>query len=355
MNALSVIAIIIAVFLLFWIVVFFFPRKVMVSGIPKGFSEKRFKTDDVELNYIEGPENGPPLLLVPGQMECWQGYKAVMPELAKTFHVFSIDQRGHGKSSRTSGRYSYNIVGNDLKDFLTKVVKKPAIVSGLSSGGVLVVWLAANAPQQVAAIISEDPPMFSSMWPRITQEKYMANMFQNAIDTLGNLKGRDLEAYLSKMGAAKEGMDELLFIPTPVVKIFMMLFNINKFLKPNRPYDIPFIPFKMRVGIKFFMEYDVDFSRATLDGRLSKDFDPEAALKKVKCPMLLLQANWSRHPTWGLLGAMDERDVKKIQSLVKDIHYAQIKSGHGIHVGEPEWYIDQVNSFVRTIDGDLYR
>ena len=224
-------------------------------------SRKRpLKSGEVEFNYVEGPDNGQPLLLVPGQMESWQGYKAVMPELAKKFHVFSIDLRGHGKSTRTPGKYSYNICGNDLKLFLEKVVKKPAIVSGLSSGGVLVVWLAANAPHQVAAIISEDPPMFSSMWPRITQEKYMAHMFQTAINTLGNTKGRDLEAYLSSMGAPKEGMEDLLLIPTPVVKIFMVLFKINKILKPKRPYDIPFLPFEMRVGLKFFMEYDVDFS-----------------------------------------------------------------------------------------------
>jgi hypothetical protein len=33
----------------------------------------------------------------------------------------------------------------------------------------------------------------------------------------------------------------------------------------------------MRVGCKFLSEYDTDFSRATIDGSLSKDFDPEEA------------------------------------------------------------------------------
>jgi hypothetical protein len=90
----------------------------------------------------------------------------------------------------------------------------------------------------------------------------------------------------------------------------------------------------------------VDFSRATIDGRLSEGFDPEDALKKVRCPMLLLQASWSRHKTWGLLGAMDDQDVKKIRSWVKDLRYAYINSSHGIHMGEPKWYLKQVNGFV---------
>ena len=346
MNTLQVIGINIGAFILFWIVVFFLPHKVSVAGIPKGFTEKQVKIGQVSLNYVEGPLNGPPLLLIPGQMESWQGYKAVMPALAERFHVFSVDLRGHGKSTRTSGQYSYNICGNDLKLFMEQVIGEPAIISGLSSGGVLVVWLAANAPKQVKAVISEDPPIFSSMYPRIIQEKYMAHMFQVAVDTLGGKDERDLEAYLASMGTPKPGQDELLIIPGQVVKILMAIYNINQKLKPKRPYDMPFLPFEMRVGTKFFMEYDADFSRATLDGRLSQDFDPQDALKKVKCPMLLIQASWSRQETWGLLGAMDDKDVQKIKELVKDLHYVKIDSSHGIHISHPDWFVQQVCEFV---------
>ena len=63
------------------------------------------------------------------------------------------------------------------------------------------------------------------------------------------------------------------------------------------------------LGFKFLSEYEVDFSRATIDGRLGTDFDPEEALRNVNCPMLLLHASWSRHETWGLLGAMDDKEL----------------------------------------------
>jgi pimeloyl-ACP methyl ester carboxylesterase len=349
MAALKIFGAIIAALILIITIVFLVPPKVSVSGIPAGFAEKQFNTGEVVLNYVEGPDNGQPFLLIPGQMESWQGYKLVMPELAKNYHVFSVDLRGHGKSSRTPGKYSYNICGNDLKVFLEKVVQKPAIVSGLSSGGVLAVWLAAYAPADVVAIISEDPPMFSSMWPRIKEEKFMTYMFQTAVDTLGSPAGRNLEAYLSRMGAPQEGKDQLLTIPVPIAKGFVTLYNITKAIKPNRPYDLPLLSYEMRAGIMFFMEYDVDFSRATIDGRLSEGFDPEDALRKVNCPMLLLQASSSRNKTWGLLGAMDDQDVKKIQSLVKNMRYAHIDSGHGIHIGAPAWYLDLVNRFLNNL------
>ena len=347
MNTLIIVGIIILALILILIIFFFIPPEVSVSGIPSGFAEKQFNTGEVVLNYVEGPDNGVPLLLIPGQMESWQGYKLVMPELAKKYHVFSVDLRGHGKSSRTPGQYSYNICGNDLKLFLGKVIKEPAIVSGLSSGGVLTVWLAANAPDYVVAVISEDPPMFSSIWPRIKEEKYMTYMFQTAVDAFGDLENRNLEAFFSRMGVPQEGKDEMLHIPPPIIKGMMFLINFTKKIKPNRPFDVPFISYSQRAGLKFFSEYDVDFSRATIDGRLSEGFNPEDALKKVKCPMLLLQASWSRHKTWGLLGAMDDSDVQKIKSSVKDLRYAHINSSHAIHLGEPKWYLEQVISFVK--------
>ncbi len=351
MIALYIVGIIIAALMLILVFIFLAPPKVSVYGIPDGFKETQFHIGDVVLNYVEGPDNGAPLLLIPGQMESWQGYKLVMPELAKRFHVFSIDLRGHGKSSRTPGEYSYKICGNDLKHFLEKVIKQPAIVSGLSSGGVLAVWLAAHAPGFVKAVIAEDPPMFSSMWPRIQEEKYMTTMFQTAVDAFGGPHDRNLEAYFSRMGVPQEGKEELLYIPKPVVKVMMLLVNATKTIKPNRPFDVPFIPYEQKAGLLFFSEYDADFSRATIDGRLSEGFDPEDALKKVCCPMLLLQASWSRHKTWGLLGAMDDKDVQKIKSLVKDLRYVSIRSTHAIHLGEAKLYLDQVNNFVELFAG----
>ncbi|MBE3094013.1 MAG: hypothetical protein IMZ52_03200 [Actinobacteria bacterium] len=224
LELLMIVGIIISALVLILVVFIFIPPRVSVLGIPCGFSEKQFNTGEVILNYVEGPENGVPLLLIPGQMEC----------------------------------------------------------------------------------------------------------------------------------VPKEGRDDLLYIPAPIAKGIVNLFNINKKYRPNRTYDPPFLPFSLRALFKFLLEYDVDFSLATIDGRLSEGFDPEDALEKVKCPMLLLHASWSRHETWGLLGAMDDTDAQKIKSLVKDIRYVRIDSGHEIHMGKPKRYLEQVNSFVDglQIDGE---
>jgi pimeloyl-ACP methyl ester carboxylesterase len=317
-----------------------------VSGIPTGFTELRLTTGEVTLNYVVGPGNGLPLLLIPGQMESWQGYKLVLPELSKTFQVFVPDLRGHGKSTRTPGHYSYNLCGHDLKNFIQQVIQRPAIVSGLSSGGVLAIWLAANAPEDVLAIIGEDPPIFSSVWPRIQDEKFMAYSFKTAVDVLGKPGKRDIEGYLSHMGAPVAGKSALLKIPPFFLKIIFFLDRLNRAIRPHKPYDTPFLPFNMRAGNKFQSEYDTDFSRATIDGDLSKDFDPAGTLKRVKCPMLLMRADASRHETWGLLGAIDDNDLQRIVSLVADLKYVQMPGGHEIHLVQPKRYTDELTKFI---------
>ena len=233
-----------------------------------------------------------------------------------------------------------------MKHFIQEVIRQPALVAGLSSGGVLAIWLAAYAPENVLAIISEDPPIFSSIWPRIQDEKLMIRNFKVAVDILGKPGKRDVEGYLSEVGIPVEGKSELLKIPTFIIKIMFFLDRINRAVHPDTPYDTPFLPYNMRAGQKFLSEYDTDFSRATIDGDLSRDFCPEEALKRVKCPMLLLWAGAFRHETWGLVGAMEDKDVERVSTLVDDLQCVQISGGHEIHMVQPRRYIDELTKFI---------
>jgi hypothetical protein len=174
----------------------------------------------------------------------------------------------------------------------------------------------------------------------------MLHNFRVAVDILGKPGERDIEGYLAHIGIPVEGKPELLKIPRLILKIIFVLDRLNRAVRPNRPYDTPFLPFNMRAGHKFLSEYDTDFSRATIEGDLSRGFDPEATLKRVACPMLLLRADASRHETWGLVGAIDDNDLERIVALVADLRYVQIPGGHEIHMVQPRRYIDELMKFV---------
>ncbi len=65
--------------------------------------------------------------------------------LQEHFQAFAVDLRGQGRSSRTPGRYTLDNFGNDMVRFIALAIKRPVIVSGLSSGGVITAWLSAYA------------------------------------------------------------------------------------------------------------------------------------------------------------------------------------------------------------------
>lgn len=102
-------------FFIVLIAVTFNPFKLSAYTVPRGYVERQFDTGEVVLNYVEGPNNGPAILFIPGQSEFWQGYELVMPSFTRDYHVFAVDVRGHGKSTRTPGKYNYNIIGQDLR------------------------------------------------------------------------------------------------------------------------------------------------------------------------------------------------------------------------------------------------
>jgi pimeloyl-ACP methyl ester carboxylesterase len=131
-----------------------------------GYVEKQVTINGSVMNYAEGPDNGPALLLIHGQSTDWQNYYPVLPKLAKRYHVYAVDCYGHGKSARAPEKYTNVAMGRDLQQFLVQVVGRPAIVSGHSSGGLLAAWNAAYAPEQVSGVVLEDPPVFTTLLPR---------------------------------------------------------------------------------------------------------------------------------------------------------------------------------------------
>ncbi len=128
------------------------------------FCEHIVDLGEIRMNYATaGSPDKPALLLIPGQTESWWGYETVMWLLQADYQVFAVDMRGQGRSTWTPGRYSLDNFGSDLVRFLDMVVQRPAVVAGLSSGGVMSAWLSAYAkPGQVVGAIYEDPPLFAS-------------------------------------------------------------------------------------------------------------------------------------------------------------------------------------------------
>lgn len=286
-----------------------------------GFHQEFAELDGVLVNYVRGPEAGVPLLLIPGQMSLWSSYRKVMPTLAQRFTVYAIDVRGHGNSSWTPGDYSWDSVGTDVARFLRQVVQGPAIVSGNSSGGILALWCAARVPEQVAAIVLEDPPIFSVEMPRFRdRDRWVYNSLAHTVDVLADLEHPRPAGILRQDIPVSE--TKTVRLPDRFVDLIDLLVTRYQRRHPGRPASLGLrgLPQALDEPIRAASMFDPDFARAFVDGRFYGDFSHKVALRATTCPVLLLHADWNRYEAYGLVGAMDDHDARRVREQIGRAH-----------------------------------
>lgn len=314
------------------------------------FRECQHHTGDVELNYVMGPDNGPPLVLVPAQMGTWESYQRVLVPLSSIFQVFSIDLRGHGKSQWATGSYSFAHIGADMSSFLEDVVKRPAIIAGNSSGGLVALWLAANRPHLVSGIVFEDAPLFSAEMPRFRDhDRFVYQGLQHTVDAIGNVKQRNLADYFQGVTLPVQNGRRVRRVPNWFITIMTVIIRRYEARHPGQPVDIRFFPLSLRLLIKSLSTFDPDFARAFVDGRIYHGLDHAEALKRVTCPVLVLHADWFRHPAWGLVGAMDDQDAARVLALVPTAQYKKIPANHVIHFFKPHEFVREIVTFAARL------
>lgn len=313
-----------------------------------GFKERQWDTGEIRLNYVVGPDQGDPLVLIPAQMGMWESYEKVMLPLSKEFQVYVVDIRGHGKSSWTPGDYSWETVGRDMQAFLEQVVQRPAFVGGNSSGGIIALWCGANVPELVKGIILEDAPVFSVEMPRFKeQDRFVYNGLTRLVEHIGDVSDRNLAEYFRGTSVP---VSEKRVKRMPDWFVDYLGGRVRKFEKkhPGQPLAIGF-PKTLRLLLKSLSMFDPDFARAFVDGRFYEGIDHEEALKRLRCPLLVMHADWQRYTEHGLVGAMDDDDARRILKLVPQAQYVKIAANHVIHAFQPRKYVQAVLAFAEGV------
>ncbi|MFJ6774859.1 alpha/beta fold hydrolase [Kitasatospora sp. NPDC091257] len=117
----------------------------------------------VTLAYREsGRPGGPPLVLLHALGERAADWAPVLPGLAPGHHVYALDLRGHGGSSRTAA-YSLEAMRDDVLAFLDALGLARVDLVGHSMGGAVAYLLAQAAPERIDRLVLEDIP---ALYPR---------------------------------------------------------------------------------------------------------------------------------------------------------------------------------------------
>ncbi|MFM7426717.1 MAG: alpha/beta fold hydrolase [Elainella sp.] len=99
----------------------------------------------------------PPLLLVHGFGASTDHWRKNISELSRDFEVWAIDLLGFGRSTKADVEYSGSLWRDQLHEFITEMIGRPAVLAGNSLGGYASLCVAAQRPGSAAGLILLNP------------------------------------------------------------------------------------------------------------------------------------------------------------------------------------------------------
>jgi 3-oxoadipate enol-lactonase len=137
------------------------------------------------LHYeVAGPDDAPAVLMgtsVGTPLAMWDRQ---LP-LAERLRLVRFDHRGHGRSPVPPGQWEIADLGRDVIELMDSLGLERAHYCGLSMGGMVGMWLAANAPERVDRLVllctsAHMPP------PSLWQERIDAVLAADSVEPLAD-------------------------------------------------------------------------------------------------------------------------------------------------------------------------
>lgn len=272
--------------------------------------------DQVRIHYAEEPGPGAALLLLHGITGALETFTPLLPRLAQQAHVYVLDLRGHGRSSRRPGAYHVSDYGHDIVGFLGAVIGQPAVIAGHSLGGLIALWVSANAPGQVRSLFLADPPLYITQPPRLQESMY------HGIFTM-------LREFLRQHhadGGTLEGM---------VAFVSQLPANATQTMLEAAG------PEAVRLRAVELQQVDPAILDPAIEGNVLDGCDPNELLAQLRCPVHLLAAQVE------LGGVLDAQDVAHFAAQTPHATYAVLHDvGHSIHQERPEAFVQAVQQCI---------
>ena len=271
-------------------------------------TERDLDTGAITLHYAEGPDAGPPLVLLHGLTGNWQSMQIFFPVFTPAWHVYACDLRGHGGSGRIAGDYRLIDYVKDIATFLRGQVGAPAVLMGHSLGALTALGTAAQAPEQVRGLVLLDPPLYlrnAGVEARAEAAEWFA-WVRDTVTTAGSV-----DAVAARLHEMDPGLD------APALQ-------------------------EMAEGIVHVAPGTVD---VTLQNRLLEGFDLEAALERIACPTLLM------HGDWDAGAAVRAEDVELVRAHLPGAQIVRMPgAGHGFPYEQTEATLGYVRPFLEALD-----
>lgn len=249
--------------------------------------------------HYETYGKGPPLIILHGLFGSLKNWRFLSPRLGVFCQVFALDLRNHGDSPH-DGAMSYQLLAEDVREFMKQRELSTSNVLGHSMGGRVAMELAFEYPECVDRLIVLD----------VAPRPYSVNigLILDALETL------DLDSYQSR-----KQVDEAL-------KPYLRDRTLRQFLLTNLKRD---------QQNNFTWRMNLQAIRANYE-KMSKTWDPS---KKFIKPTLFITGEKSDYVTRDDLPLISQVFAEsKVQSLAK--------AGHWVHDDQPEECLELIKNFL---------
>ena len=142
------------------------PRRPIVHGrrrlgddvrlaMPHGFPLELPGRGTTYVHDIPGPKpNSPVLILLHGwTVDARLNWETSVADLAKHFHVITIDHRGHGRGIRSARRFSIEDCADDVVAMANELNIEKFMLAGFSMGGPIAMRCAERHPDRVTGLV----------------------------------------------------------------------------------------------------------------------------------------------------------------------------------------------------------
>lgn len=250
----------------------------------------------VTLSYLEqGKQNGDPVIFLHGYTDSYHSFDLNLPLLSRSHHVYALDQRGHGDSSKPACCYTQVDFARDVVAFMDALGLKKASIVGHSMGSFIAQQVALDAPKRVKklVLIGSGPTL---------EGNAVAVDFAPVVDSLVD----------------------------PIDPLFVRDFQASTFFRP-----IP--PSFLDTSVAESLKVPATVWHQAFAGLLAENHT--SRLREIKAKTLVF---------WGdqdiFFSAADE------QVLVNGIKHAKLltytQTGHGLHVEEPQRFVRDLEKFL---------
>ena len=129
---------------------------------------------------FDGDESAPVVLLSNSLGTTHAMWEPQMAALTARYRVLRYDNRGHGQSAVPPAPYAVDRIGTDAKELIAGLNLSRVLFCGLSLGGIVGMWLGANAPEMLRRAVLANTG--ARIGPRAMWDERLAIIAQDGLD-----------------------------------------------------------------------------------------------------------------------------------------------------------------------------